>query len=438
LKPAAGRFGLAGTLAKGVISQAILSAANFTVGLLLLRYTSNDQYGYYVLVFSGVLMLTSLQGAFVGPAMVNQLTRLGPQQRSDLIGGLYAGQRWAVACLIAIAGGGIMIMRATRELDTTTTWLLLAALAAGSAALYRQFFRMVSNAYRNAAASLRGDVVYSALLLCGAGVAIATSVSAIVIVAFMSVASLVAGWVNARAMRRQEGWNVHASKRVWRGVALVGIWTATGSLAHWVFNQGYNYLIAGVVNLSAVAALGATRTLMMPVTLLSTGVSALMLATVADWLRDHGVRGTLRRVTLSALGMAALAIIYAALFWPVRDFIFTTILRKDFAQRDILLLVWWLASVAMLARDQFTNFLLARARYRSLTALTIISALVGLAVTGGTIGRLGPVGAAMGVLCGEIANVLGLITLSWLDIRPNPRRGLTAADDPRETRASDG
>jgi hypothetical protein len=31
LNPAAKRFGLAGTLAKGVISQVILSAANFTV-----------------------------------------------------------------------------------------------------------------------------------------------------------------------------------------------------------------------------------------------------------------------------------------------------------------------------------------------------------------------------------------------------------------------
>lgn len=420
MNPAAKRFGLAGTLAKGMISQVILSAANFTVGLLLLRYSSNDQYGYYVLVFSGILMLTSLQGAFVGPAMVNQLTRLGPEQRSDLIGGLYAGQRRAVVRLVAIAGVGIVIMRAFREFDTTTTWLLLAALAAGSTALYRQFFRMVSNGYRNATASLRGDIVYVALLLCGAGVSIATQIPAIVIVTFMSVASLAAGRENSRLMRRHETWNVHASTRVWRGIAAVGIWTATGSLATSAYNQGYNYLIAGVVNLNAVAALGATRMLMMPVNLLSTGVSSLMLATVADWLRDRGVRGTLRRVALSALGMAALAIIYAALFWPVRGFIFATILRKDFAQRDLLLLVWWLASFAMLARDQFVNFLLARARYRSLTILTVISALVALAVTGGTIGRVGPVGAAMGVLVGEITNVLGLITLSWLEVRREP------------------
>lgn len=335
----------------------------------------------------------------------------------DAGGGLYAGQRRAVVRLLAIAGGGMVIMRVAGELDTATTGLLLVALVAGSTALYRQFFRMVSNGYRNATASLRGDAIYAALLLCGVGLSIATSRPALAIVTFMGVASAAAGWETSRQMWRHETWNVHASTRVWRGIAAVGVWTAAGTLAQGAFTQGYNYLIAGIMNLTSVAALGATRMLMMPVNLLSTGVSTLMLATTAEWLRDHGMRGALRRVALIAAGMAVLAVIYAVLFWSVRGFVFGTILRKDFAQRDLLLQIWWLASVAMLARDQLVNLLLARARYRSLTGLAVITASVALTVTSVMIGRVGAAGAPMGVLVGEIINVLGLIVLSWREVR---------------------
>jgi O-antigen/teichoic acid export membrane protein len=399
---------LPGALAKGVISQGILSAANFAVTLILLRYASNDQYGYYVLVFSGVMIIASLQGALVGPAMVNRLNQLGPEGRADLIGGLHAGQRWALRRVLGVCAACIAILWSVKKLDSATTWLTLVALTAAWTGLYRQFYRMVSNAYRNAAAALRGDLVYAALLLCGAALGIATAAPAIVTLIFMSLGSIAAGLQSSHLLWRNERWNVHATPRVWRNIAAVGIWPAAGTVAYWAYSQGYNYLIAGTINLTAVAALASTRTLMMPITLLSTGVSPLMLATVSAWLPEHGARATLRRVSLAAAGMAALAACYAALFWPLRDIIFGRLLHKSFAQRDLLLLV---------ARDQLMNFLLARTRYRSLTALTVTSAIIALTTTFILIGHIGAAGAAIGVLVGEFANVLGLITLSRLEVR---------------------
>jgi O-antigen/teichoic acid export membrane protein len=423
LNPAVKRPSLPAALSKGVISQVILSAGNFAVTLILLRYASNEQYGYYVLVFSGVLMLVSLQGAFIGPAMVNRLNRLGPGGRADLIGGLYAGQRRALLRVCGVCAACIAVLWSIKKLDSATTGLTLVALTAAWTGLYRQFFRMVSNAYRNSAVALRGDLAYTALLLCGAGLGIATSAPAIVTLIFMSLGSIAAGRESSRLLWRAESWNIDATAGVWRDIAAVGIWPATGAVAFWAYTQGYNYLIAGTANLTAVAALGSTRTLMMPIALVSSGVNPLMLATVNAWLTEHGVRPTLRRVALAAGAMAALALFYAALFWPLRDLIFARILHKSFPQRDLLLLVWWLASVVIVARDQFQNFLLARARYRSLTALTITSAVIALAATCIMIGRIGIAGAAIGVLIGELTNLLGLIALSLLELRqtaPDP------------------
>ena len=46
----------------------MLSAANFAVGLLLVRRSTDMQYGYYVLVTTAVLFATTFpQGAFIQP-----------------------------------------------------------------------------------------------------------------------------------------------------------------------------------------------------------------------------------------------------------------------------------------------------------------------------------------------------------------------------------
>jgi hypothetical protein len=118
---------------------------------------------------------------------------------------------------------------------------------------------MVSNAYRNATAALRGDLAYTALLLGGAGLGIATPAPAIVTLIFMSLGSIASGQASSRLLGRNESWNVDANPRVWRDIAAVGVWPAAGTVAFWAYNQGYNYLVAGTMNLTAVAALASTR-----------------------------------------------------------------------------------------------------------------------------------------------------------------------------------
>ena len=53
-----------------VVDQAVLSAANLLVGVLLIRRSTDLEYGWYVLVWNALLLLTALQNAFIGPPMV--------------------------------------------------------------------------------------------------------------------------------------------------------------------------------------------------------------------------------------------------------------------------------------------------------------------------------------------------------------------------------
>src|ERR1017187_2419217 len=87
-------FEFLGMFSSAVIMQALLSASNLCVGLILIRFTSDVQYGYYVLILNSVLLLIGLQSAFIQPPMVLRMISSNQAQRADLIGGLYRGQRW--------------------------------------------------------------------------------------------------------------------------------------------------------------------------------------------------------------------------------------------------------------------------------------------------------------------------------------------------------
>ena len=66
-----GRFTLfARLLGSAVVAQALLSAANLCVGLILIRRTDDQEYGYYVLVLNALMLITQIQTQFIAPAMI--------------------------------------------------------------------------------------------------------------------------------------------------------------------------------------------------------------------------------------------------------------------------------------------------------------------------------------------------------------------------------
>jgi O-antigen/teichoic acid export membrane protein len=172
------------------------------------------------------------------------------------------------------------------------------------------------------------------------------------------------------------------------------------------------YLAAGTLDLTAVAAIAATRLLLMPVNLLSSGIGTLMLPLTAGWLHHHGSEFALRRLSLFALGLACCTLCYFALLWLARDWIFTAVLQKQFAHQDALLLLWGLAFLPMVIRDQLLYLLVARQRFHELTSLAFVGAVISLLAGYTGMVQFGVLGAPLGVLVGELINLTGIVVLS--------------------------
>ena len=400
-----------------VIMQAVVSITSLLVGLILIRRSSDAQYGYYVLTVNVIMLLTALQSSFIQPQMVVRLTGATPQERADIVGGLYRDQRrlWPVFGVCAIVAA--LDALTTNLLPPGAGWVAVAAAIAVFAALYREFFRMLLLAQRLPVAVLKADITYAVLMILGAMVATLTPAPAAICALAVACAATAGGLLCSRYLWRQVPWNIHGAPGILRAIAPIGIVTAAGAAIHWLFSQGYNFLVAGTLDVSAVAAIAATRILIMPVNLLSTGIGTMMLPTTSGWLQTMDARVVLRRLLLLASALALAALGYFAVLWLVRDWLFANVLKKQFAQRDRLLLLWYAVGLLMLLRDQLIYLLLARSRFHVLTLLTFVSALLSLITSYFSMRLIGVTGALWGVITGETISVIGLLTLSFMEVR---------------------
>ena len=417
------RRGMAARLMFGtLVSQALLSGGSFLVAFVLLRRLGDEQYGYYILATVTLLLLTSLQGAFFGPPIVVALSSMEAPKRHLFLGGLVRVRQrllW-LAALGLFAGNAVAWVSGL--LSTPTAMLICVGDLVAIALLYREFYRGILLASHQVTAVLLSDVVYVALLIASAFAATYLPHPALFAVAGMGLGAACGGLLAARAAWRFEAWDLQGSPTALREISSQGAWSVFGAAVHWTFSQGYTYVVAALLDVRAVAALAATRLLMMPINLLSSGINQSVFPLVSRWNQEMDARLVLRRTLQICLLLVLLSSFYGLLVWALRDWFFDTLLHKNFADRDLLLLCWAAVFIVMTLRDQIGCLLMVRSRLRELSQFTFVSAVLALLAIRLAVPELGPVGALVGILLGELFNLMGLLILSFAEIRQQERR----------------
>jgi O-antigen/teichoic acid export membrane protein len=404
-------------LSSSMLSQAALSACNFAVGLLLIRRTAHAQYGLYVLIVAGVQLLVQAQQAFIGPVLVRCIAGSELAQRRDFVGGAYREQRRRLMQAALVTAIVLLGLWWFKIVATALVPLWIAAIAAAVCTLYREYFRMVLIAYRLPLQALKADIFYIAVLSIGAFVATLTSAPALVAAMALALAGAVGGWLLSRMVWRHEGWAIKGSPKIVAELAPLGTWALIGAAIHWSFSQGFIYVVAGMLGVTAVATISATRLLLMPINLMSTGMGSMTFPTVSRWLQHHRVGDVFKRLSMLAGGIAGLALLYILVMWIFRDWIFTYVVKGQFAHRDTLILLWSGVFLLMAMRDQMMYLPAARGRFRVMAWLTLATAIFSLTMCYVGIRLFGVPGALLGVLAGEAVNILGFVGLSLREIR---------------------
>ena len=417
------RSGVVRLFGAGVIVQALLSGASFAVGLILIRRTSNLDYSYYVLAANALLLLSTIQAAFLNGYTVLGLTRRDKSDRQLLIGSLLRLWTRSVPGLCALTILGTAALWSVHILTTSYALLIAVSAAASLASLRRDFFRMTLFGYRRPLPVLQGDFAYVILIIASAYIATLTPLPAQAAIVGMAVSALAAGTLQRRSVRRHESWRIDPSDRILRGVIAYGGWAVVGACIHWVLIQGYGYLTAGMLSVSEVAPIAATRLCLMPIFLVSSGASMFLFPITSRWVQEAGTAIAARKLTVLVAALVLAASCYIIVMWLARNWIFSNVLKKQFSHRDTLLLLWSAVFLITLCRDQLATLPASTERFRDLSLFTAAGAIVWLVASYEGIRRWGTPGAVAGILAGEAINLSGIIWLILRDVR-RPRSAL--------------
>ncbi|HEX4871858.1 MAG TPA: hypothetical protein VFV27_06045 [Nevskiaceae bacterium] len=391
-----------------VVDQAVLSAANFVVGLLLIRMAEDSAYGYYVLVQSAIALLVSAQGAWILTPLALVAPKQGDARRDAMVGRVYRdGQR----SLRGLVGLGLLLPPAGLLLgawELPLALLLAAGLLAGWTALLREYLRGVLYIHGRAGEVLQTDLLYAGLLVGGVLLAVwLPGPSEVWAVLAVALAGASFGWRADRLLARDPGWHpAPVGDPVWRQLAPLGSWAAAGAAIYWLYAQGYNYLLALRFDVEAVAAVNAVRLLLMPTWVLTVGIRGLLTPSAARWLQESGLDALLRRLTRFILALAVLDLLYIGLVWIFRDWLTVQVLRTQIEDLDRLLLAWALVTLIALVRDLYQSALLALEQLKRMAWISVAGSLSALAAMGALAGPMGPVGVVLGMAVGELLSLI--------------------------------
>jgi O-antigen/teichoic acid export membrane protein len=407
-----------------VADQAMLSGANLLIGLILIRYASDTQYGYYVLAFNAMMLATTLQGTFINTPLVAMLPTMDDRTRSQWLGSLLHDQRrWAAgAAIVAIVATGIALF--TGALPAEAGPICAAAIVLILAALYREYYRGILIMLRRPHPVLGADAVYVVGLIAGGLLAAQSPWAATVALLAAAISAVIGGTL----LRRVLGETVDhsAAPGRLRDIARTGIWAAAGGVIYWLFNQGYSFLTVLTLDVNAVAAVAAARLLLMPVNLLVTGVQKQLMPMASSWLHEHGARTALKRLSAFSLALGLGAAVYVAIAWVLRDWIFVDLMHKDFANRDTLLALWSAIFLIMALREPAMLVSVLRQRFRILAATAGVCSVFALAISYVCMQAYGAVGAPLGILAGEVAYFFIAIALALVEVRRDARTASTS------------
>ena len=225
-----------GLFSSAIFDQVVLSATNFLVGFVLIRYAGDHDYALYVLVQSTMLLALTVHNSYLSGPLAIVTPSLPADERWRTIGSVKRVQRrvlrTALLPLLAIPLLGYVL--------GLLTGLLAAVIAAGILAVWtalrREYFRSVLLMYSRPHTLLRVDAVYATILLMGVAAALLIG-KAIVVGA--TCALVLAAWAGGAAANRSlaldPGWQEAGTVTIWPRIRSLGFWSVLGASIYWTF-----------------------------------------------------------------------------------------------------------------------------------------------------------------------------------------------------------
>ena len=392
------------------VDQAILSAANFLVGIVLIKYVTKTDYGLYVLAYAIILFIVGLQNALI----TTQMTVLAPFKAKDeqdtFCYSLCVGQYFLYAPAAGIATILLLAFHHVDVISSEQCHLVGIVLIVTVGVLFREFCRSFFFLKSQSRNVLTMDIVFVAttfigLLLGWLSYPEQLHIIAICVFGFASLASgLVAmdlGGISVKVDIRQ-------SMASLKEAFAHGRWALGGIVLSLIQGQSYIYLLTAMSGPTRVAEVNAARLFLAPLSLLHMSFARVLLPKWS-FMRQNGETERIIRMAKQAQRLLiTIIVVFIAAILFAKDQLVGTLLTKDYTNIDIFILLWGVLSVVQTLRSSDSWILQAFHQFKQLTLANILSAVAALAIGALLLKIYGPEGTIVGMIVAEAILVFSL------------------------------
>jgi O-antigen/teichoic acid export membrane protein len=398
--------------------QALLSALNLIVGLVLIRLASKETYGLYAQLYVvGIFASTILDAIITSP-----LTTVAPgkptSQRMQLFAQLQRLQCKlnAVLALLFGVGCGLMVYMTGTNAQPWLIGLVFALYIFLNA--QREYLRSISFIEGKPNQTLSMDTGY--VIAVGGGILVLMAFDQLTVAAIIftlacaNIVSLLLGKGIVPSSKNTPLSEHQTLAEIWQR----GKWALPGALVAWLTNYSYLFLAAAFLGITASAELNAARLLLMPISLCVLAWSriarpiASRLYTSRNWTQLN------RIAWLSVIGIEALTLIYLGALWLMLPWLQIHVLGDNYQNVSPLVLAWGCYFAVNAARWVGSSWLTSNDQYKQLLASGVASLVIMFIASLLLIPSYGAWGAIAALIIVEICDLI----LIWGVFLPMAKR----------------
>ncbi len=319
---------LLGKLAGGIFTQILLSATSLVISVWIARVNEKSDFGLYNVAVNTLMIFLNLQNGLVNAPLTVLLPDQKGEDRDILLFGLGVGQ-WlaAVPATLLLVLGGLTVGLAGGRMDAVR-WVFPLLLVA-PAQWFREFVRVLHYNEMRISRVMRMDLVY--ILFNLAGMLILDRLGlldSVRVLLLIGLAYLVSGAYGFRssgmaAIRGNLRWVRTAFARTW----VYSRWSLVGITATSIQANAYVYITSALIGLASTADVSASRTLLVPFSLLIASSQRIFLAGGSNLRSRHGMERVRKFLLLFLVfftgAWAVYVLLLAALYRPVILLLFT-------------------------------------------------------------------------------------------------------------------
>jgi len=373
--PGGGERGLIGRLRRlpldslaGLLDQAVISLANLAVGFLVLRLSSQEEFGLYGLGYATIILVNGVSNAlFASPLVVEHFRR-------------EEAARGGLAAAFVLGHGGLTL--GMGALVLATLWLagadtiLLVTAAACPAAMTHDFSRarrfLMARPIGALALDLANAALWIGLMLAGWWAGVPAYLAALWAYALACAATGLLGIMDSRGhFRSGLSQLAPAMREAWSH----GRWALGGVAVTAIQNQAHLYILAAMKGAEAVAEVNAARLLMAPVAFVIVGLQRTLIPRLARLHAAGQEREMRRQVRLARMAVLAANLGWTGVILAAWDFALGSFLPQGYQQVGLLVGAWALVFAGQGLVAALSAQLQATGAFRSLTLMNLATAI---------------------------------------------------------------